>query len=477
MIQNEKNDAPKGLNIQRLAEFLKKYSWTVIVGVAVLGAVLLGVAYCVETRGVEEPAIEPEPLTMYDIPYERYSLVEGEVENGQTMGKIFERFGVGPAGTFRAEQAAQGIFDLRTIRVGNRYVAFMEADTLSTDTIARPRLAHFVYEKSQTDYAVISIGANDSVTVRNGSKPVRVERRHAEAEIESSMWTAIAKSDMPIELAVELEQRIFGWSVDFFGLQRGDRLEVIYDQHYVDTVAVNGIGQVWGAVFHHGGKEIYAIPFKQEGKIAFWDENGNSLKKQFLRAPLSFTRITSNFSMARRHPITRRVRPHYGVDYGAPTGTPVMAVADGTVTRRYWDTSGGGNTLWLRHARGYETGYLHLSRFANIAVGSRVSQGQVIGYVGSTGGSTGPHLDYRIRVNGKYINPLSIPQEPGPPIAKADREAFAVVRAKVLAELAGTLPVEERLTQLDSITIPDTPLPSVNPSPVDTTKNIIDGGR
>jgi murein DD-endopeptidase MepM/ murein hydrolase activator NlpD len=149
-------------------------------------------------------------------------------------------------------------------------------------------------------------------------------------------------------------------------------------------------------------------------------------------------------------------------------------VADGTVTRRYYER-GGGNTVWIKHARGYETGYLHLSRFGNISVGSRVSQGQTIGYVGSTGASTGPHLDYRIRVNGKPIDPLKIPQEPGLPIKEANRELFSVVRAKVMGELAGTLPESEWLTRFDSIVIPSGPLDPVNPSPVDTTRNVIDG--
>ncbi len=465
--------------LHKIETFLRKYSWTVIAAVAVLAAVLFIVATCIQRRADDgEPMPEPEPLTMYDIEYEQYELVEGQVASGETMGRIFERFGIGAGGTYRIEQAAKDIFDLRSVRAGNKYVAMLEPDTLSTDTIARPRLAHFIYERSRTDYAVISLPRPDSIVVRNGSKPIRVERHRARATIESSLWNAIAGNGFPPSLAIELED-VYGWSVDFFGLQVGDSFEVIYDQEFVDTVKLNYIGQIWGAVFNHGGKDYYAIPFKQDGKVAFWDENGNSLRKQFLRAPLNYSRISSRYSNARRHPITRIVRPHHGVDYAAPTGTPVRAVADGVVTRRYWDSSGGGNTIWLKHARGYETGYLHLSKYGSgIVVGSRVSQGQTIGYVGSTGASTGPHLDYRIRVNGKPMDPLKIPQEPGLPIKEENREKFAVVRDKAMGELAGTLPEAERLTQLDSITVPlDEPLDPVNPSPVDTTKNFIDGPR
>jgi murein DD-endopeptidase MepM/ murein hydrolase activator NlpD len=470
--------------MQKLAEFLRKYSWTIIVAIAIFGAVMFIVATCMERRDILDAPPEREPLTMYDIPYEQYELVEGEVERNETLGKIFERFGLGAGTTYRVDQAAtrDGI-DITKINVGQPYVAMLEPDTLSVDSIARPRLTHFVYESSQTDYFVVSlpgiqaVGGGDSIVVRKGSKPIRVERRQAAATIESSMWNAIAGNGLPLALAVELEE-IFGLSVDFFAIQKGDRFEVIYDQRFIDTVAMTsgGVGRIWGAVFHHGGKELYAIPFKQDDKIAYWDENGNSLKKQFLRAPLNYSRISSRFSNARRHPITRIVRPHHAVDYAAPSGTPVRAVADGTVTRRYWDSKGGGNTVWIRHARGYETGYLHLRRPGNFAPGTRVSQGQTIGYVGTTGASTGPHLDYRIRVNGRPIDPLKIPQEPGLPIKTENRDAFSYVRSKIMAELAGTLPEAERLLQLDSIVIPaGQTFDPVNPSPVDTTRNVIDG--
>jgi murein DD-endopeptidase MepM/ murein hydrolase activator NlpD len=467
--------------LQKIEQFLRKYSWTVIVGVAVLAVVLFLVATCIQKRGFaggDDPEAEREPLTMYDIPYEQYELVEGEVGKGQTMGKILESFGIGARGIYDIEQASKDVCDLRKVQVGKRYVAMLAPDSLSTDSIPRQRLAHLVYEKSLTDYFVISLPKPDSIVVRNGSKPIRTERLRAKATIESSMWNAIVGNGYSLALAKKLED-VYGWSVNFFALQQGDGFEVIYEQEYVDSVAINDIRQVWGAIFRHGGKDYYAIPFKQDGKIAYWDENGNSVKKQFLKAPLDYTRISSRFSNARRHPITRVVRPHHGVDYAAPTGTPVRAVADGTVTRRYWDSKGGGNTVWIKHARGYETGYLHLSKFgAGISAGTRVSQGQTIGYVGSTGASTGPHLDYRIRLNGKPLDPLKIPQEPGLPIKEANRSEFSVVRSKVMGELAGTLPEAEWIVQLDSIVIPvDAPLEPVNPSPVDTTKNIIDGGR
>jgi murein DD-endopeptidase MepM/ murein hydrolase activator NlpD len=418
-----------------------------------------------------ETEVPPEP-TKYGIPYQQYEEVQAEVGRNETMSAIFGNYGLGAGAVYRIEQACRDSFDLRKVRAGNRYSAFVKTDTLGNNV-----LHHFVYEKNLTDYFVISL-FGDSIAVRNGQKPVTTERCHATAEISSSLWNAIVDNNLPPALAADMED-IYGWSIDFFGIQPGDSFEVIYDQRYIDdTVRVNG-GRIWGAVFHHGGRANYAIPFKQNGKLAYWDENGNSMRKQFLKAPLkSFSRISSKFSNSRRHPITRKYRPHHGVDYAAPTGTPVYAVADGTVTRKGWDSKGGGNIVWIKHARGYETGYLHLSRYATgLKVGSRVRQNDLIAYVGSTGSSTGPHLDYRVRLNGKPLDPLKMPHEPGEPIRKQDRELFAVVRDKIMGELAETLPEAEWLTNLDSIVIPTvTPAP-VNPSPADTTANLIDGKK
>ena len=201
------------------------------------------------------------------------------------------------------------------------------------------------------------------------------------------------------------------------------------------------------------------VPFRQGGKIQYWEYDGGSLRKQMLKAPLKYTRISSKFTYARKHPIYKVYRPHTGVDYAAPKGTPVHAVADGVVTFKGWG-GGGGNTLKIKHAGNLMTGYLHLSGYAKgISKGSRVSQGQLIGYVGSTGASTGPHLDYRIWKNGTPINPLKIPQEPAEPISKENRATFEFVRDRIVAELNGEVKEGERITQLDSLVIPQPAAP------------------
>jgi murein DD-endopeptidase MepM/ murein hydrolase activator NlpD len=263
------------------------------------------------------------------------------------------------------------------------------------------------------------------------------------------------RDSLPFALAAELED-IYQWTVDFFGIQKGDNFTVIYDEKLIDTTHV-GIGRIWGAKFTHAGKDVYAIPFKQGEKIQYWEYDGASLRKQLLKAPLKFTRISSRFSRARLHPVHRVYRPHLGVDYAAPSGTPVAAVADGVVTFRGWDRGGGGNTLKIKHAGNLVTGYLHLSRFAKgIAVGKRVSQGEIIGYVGSTGTSTGPHLDYRIWKNGTNIDPLKVPQEPAEPISAQNKAQFEQARDRIMAELNGTATPEMIITDLENpLQLPD----------------------
>ena len=317
---------------------------------------------------------------------------------------------------------------------------------------------YLVYERNVAEYVVFGFH-DDSVSVRTGEKQFTVRRTKKSATINSSLWGAIMEQELPYALAAEMED-IYQWTVDFFGIQKGDNFTVIYDERFIDDSVSVGIGRIWGAKFCQGGKEYYAIPFRQGGKIRYWEYDGASLRKQMLKAPLKYSRISSKFTYARKHPIYKVYRPHTGVDYAAPKGTPVHAVADGVVTFKGWG-GGGGNTLKIKHAGNLMTGYLHLSGYAKgISKGSRVSQGQLIGYVGSTGASTGPHLDYRIWKNGTPIDPLKVPQEPAEPIAKENRATFEFVRDRIAAELNGEVKDEERITQLDSLVIPQAPAAS-----------------
>lgn len=371
-----------------------------------------------------------------------YTMQEDVVQSGQTLSTILLPYGIGGAVVEKIIKKSEGILNIRNLRAGQPYTMFCSGE----DTTKR--LCHFVYEQSLTDFWVISL-EGDSVEVRLEQKPVHIERRKGTATIKSSLWNAMVESNMPASLAMELSE-VYAWSVDFFGLQEGDHFTVVYDQKYVDTTSL-GTGRIWGAIFNHNGKDYYAIPFKQGDKVTYWDENGNSLRKTLLKSPLKFSRISSRFSNGRLHPVLKIVRPHHGVDYAAPSGTPVNSVADGTVIYKGY-SGGGGNTLKIKHSSGFTSGYLHLRGFAKgIAVGKRVSQGQLIGYVGSTGLSTGPHLDFRLWSGNKAIDPLKVPSTPTEPISKANKVHFDWVKERVLGELAGDVAEDKKLVQFDSI--------------------------
>ncbi len=413
-----------------------------------------------------EKETETRRNLVYGIDADNYRLETAEVGKGETMSKILNSYGITVRQIDRLDRASKEIFPLRNIRPGHKYTVFIHEDSLYS-----PHLDYLVYETDRTGFVVFGFHDNDSVSVRKDTKPMTIRRTQRSAVINSSLWGSIMEQNLPYSLAAEMEN-IYQWTVDFFGIQKGDSFTVIYDELFIDDTVSAGIGRVWGAKFTQGGKEYYAIPYRQGGKIQYWEADGASLRKQLLKAPLKYTRISSKFSYARKHPIYKVYRPHTGVDYAAPKGTPVHAVADGVVTFKGW-AGGGGKTLKIKHAGNLMTGYLHLSGYAKgIAQGKRVSQGQLIGYVGSTGASTGPHLDYRIWRNGTPIDPLKIPQKPAEPISKQNRAGFEYVRERIMAELNGTISDEERITQLDSIpalTKPAVPADSAATAPAKAT--------
>ena len=337
-------------------------------------------------------AVEKAPTLLYGIDIDGYTIENDTVRMGETVGGILGRRGISAVMVDRLDKAAKEVFPLRQIRADNAYTTFTRHITDSLGE--RDVVDYVVYHRNAIDYVVFGF-VGDSISVTCGQRPMELVRKSCRATINSSLWGTIMEQNLPYALAAEFED-IYQWTVDFFGIQAGDAFAVIFDEKIVDGETV-GIGRIWGAEFTHGGKQYYAIPYaQQEGKLRYWEANGESLRKQFLKAPLKYTRISSKFSKSRFHPVHKIYRPHHGVDYAAPSGTPVLSGADGTVIFAGWDRGGGGNTLKIKHAGNLETGYLHLTGFAKgIRVGTRVSHGQLIGYVGSTGSSTGPHLDYR----------------------------------------------------------------------------------
>jgi murein DD-endopeptidase MepM/ murein hydrolase activator NlpD len=278
------------------------------------------------------------------------------------------------------------------------------------------------------------------ILVERIERPIESEVVRIEGTIESSLFGAMQTAGAGPELAVRMAE-IYQWDIDFLrDLRKGDSFVVVADRQTIDGEFF-GWGNIFVTRFVNGSRTLDAVAYPDDsGRLGYYDLEGHPLRKQFLRSPLKFSRVTSRFSMNRYHPVLKRRMPHYGVDYGAPTGTPVMVTADGTVTLA-GRNGGGGNMVTVRHTNGYETNYLHLSRFGTgVRRGARVTQGQIIGYVGSTGLSTGPHLDYRVKLNGRWINPLSISSPPVKPLAEERLQRYLAHALAILSLIEGRTP-------------------------------------
>ena len=381
---------------------------------------------------VTADTITPTPVVMleYGIPVDSFNIVHGKVQRNQNLSTILGKYGVSAYLIDQIARKSKGIFDVRRIRPGNSYTAFLSPDTSRV-------LSYFVYEDTPVDYVLVDM--RDTVNVTMNHKNIITRERTASGKIKTSLWDAMVNNDINPMVALDLSD-IYAWTVDFFALQPGDSFQVIYNEQYVDSTLI-GVSGIDAAYFYHEGQSIYAIPFVQDSTRSFFDAEGNSLKKAFLKAPLRFSRISSRYSNSRYHPILKIRRPHHGVDYAAPTGTPVHAIGDGKVIKRGY-YGGGGNTIKIRHNSVYTTSYMHLSRYAKgIHTGVYVKQGQLIGYVGSTGLATGPHLDFRVYKYGRAINPLKLKAPPVDPVHKENLKAYDSVRAYWMARL-DSIPAE-----------------------------------
>ena len=348
--------------------------------------------------------------------------VEGKVKNGQFFSTLLTHLGMTAQQAYDLTQACNGIFDVKTLRVGNSYKAYSSDEGLR----------YLVYDHSRTTSYVFT--CQPPYEVKAYEKPVEVEQKYADVTINSSLWVDMRDAGVSTYLILSLSD-VYAWTVDFFGLQKGDRFRVLYDEKICDGEAI-AVDTIRYAVFSRGGKDFPAMMYDQkDGGNIYWNEKGESMRKAFLKAPLKFSRISSGFSYSRKHPVTRKVQPHTGVDYAAPKGTPVMTIGDGVITSMKYEGAGG-NTIRIRHNSVYSTAYLHLSGYAKgLKVGQRVRQGEVIGYVGSTGRSTGPHLDFRVWKNGSPINPLKMESPPTEPLRKENMPMFEEIHKGYRAQV------------------------------------------
>jgi murein DD-endopeptidase MepM/ murein hydrolase activator NlpD len=364
-----------------------------------------------------------EDLLLYGININELDVVEGIVGKNQTLSTLLAPFNVPYQIIDEIARKSKDIFDVRKIAFNKKFTVLTGRDSSQAQ--------FFIYEPNPSEYVVFKL---DEVEIYKEEKPVELRKVELGGEIDHSLSVNMNQLGITNDLVDQFAD-LYGWYVDFQKLQKGDKFKVVYHEKVVEGNVV-GITDIEAAYFEHKGESYHAIPFEQNGETSFFDQEGNSFKKAFLRDPLKYTRISSRYNLNRYHPVQKRYKPHLGTDYAAPTGTEIRTVGDGTVVEARY-TSANGNYVKIKHNGTYTTQYLHMSKIASgMKPGTRVKQGQVIGFVGATGLATGPHLCFRFWKNGKQVDWLQEKIPPSDPILPANRMAFDQVKFDKLQLLA-----------------------------------------
>lgn len=362
----------------------------------------------------------------YGLNVDSFHIEKKIIERGENLSSILQRYNISREHIHKLAGKAKDVFDLRKIRSNQEYAVF-----LSKDSLQIPQ--YFVYQESPVSYVRFSLF--DTLKVAKYQKATFTQNQTVSAEIKLCLWNAIVDKNLDPKVAIMLSE-IYAWTVNFFDLKQGDKFKFIYEElRLAEDSSLLDIKDIKAAVFYHKGKKHYAIPFQQDTVLEFFNQAGKSIKRGFLKAPLKYAYISSGYSNSRFHPVLKYYRAHHGIDYAAPAGTPVNSIGNGTVVFAAY-TRQGGNVVKIQHTNNIVSGYLHLSRFGKgIRQGAHVYQGDIIGYVGSTGLSTGPHLDFRIWQNGKAVNPTHVKSPPGEPVQQIHWERFCKTRDSVIAIL------------------------------------------
>lgn len=409
------------------------YKTLIIAGLVLAGLYLLSnkqkdvpdEAKTEEHQIIDSTELEPVNLK-YGFPIDNFKVETNKVKRNQSLSTLLRQYDVSFSTIDKIARKAKKIFNVRKIKSGKEYSVLF-----TKDSIKNPE--YFIYENTPVEYIVFDL--RDTLHVYKGAKEIKYLKKQVSGDIESSLWNAMVNAEADPLLSIELSE-IYAWTIDFFGIGKGDRFNIIYEEAFVDDKPIHDI-KVLAANFIHHNTNNYAFAFTEGEKQGFFDEKGNSLQKAFLKAPLRYSRISSRFSNRRFHPVLKRYRAHHGIDYAAPTGTPVHTIGDGVIIKKGYQKNGGGNYIKIKHNSVYSTTYMHLSRFGKgMRTGVRVKQGQTIGYVGSTGLATGPHLDFRVFKNGSAINPLKMKSPPVAPVKEENKAAFEKLKNNFLNELS-----------------------------------------
>ncbi|MBU2526561.1 MAG: peptidoglycan DD-metalloendopeptidase family protein [Bacteroidetes bacterium] len=380
------------------------------------------------TKTVEKAPLEKEEIE-YGFRLNDYWVVRDTIQKGENFGELLTKNNLDYGKIYEISNSLKEDFDVRRLRAGKKYTILKTKDSLAKPVV-------FIYQDNVIDYVVIDF--RDSILLKKEKMPVTLRQKTATGVINSSLSNAIINNGLDYDIVNRLSD-IYAWSIDFFRLQPGDRFKIIYTEKYINDSVYAGIDRINATYFEHNDKPFYAFRYVADSVMQipdFYDDEGNTLRSQFLRAPLKFSRISSRFSPNRFHPVQKRWKAHKGTDYAAPTGTPIMSTANGTVIEAGY-TSGNGNYVKVRHNGTYTTQYLHMSKIL-VKKGQFVKQGDVLGKVGSTGLATGPHVCYRFWKNGVQVDPY-----------KQDLPAAEPIKESVKAQYFTDIdPLKKQLDQL-----------------------------
>jgi len=383
----------------------------------------------------------PSAVTpIYGYHPDSFHIAQRTIENNEFLADILLDENLSYSEIHELVERTDSVFDPRRIRAGKDYCL------LYSDSCSRPDL--LIYELSPYSYLEYDLHC---LEVNRNDRPIETKLNQVGGRIDGSLWLSLQHLGAPTPLIAKMEDAL-AWSVDFYYIQPQDSFYLLYEEQWSEGQKL-GIGRLLGAYFESGGQAHRSIWYESESYMGYFDPEGRPMKKAFLKSPVAYSRISSRYNPRRFHPIQKRVKPHLGTDYAAPRGTPIRAVADGTVTKASY-TRGNGVYVKIRHDRTYETQYLHMTRYAKgIAPGVRVSQVQTIGYVGSTGLATGPHVCFRFWKNGRQVNHLRENLPPPEPMAKEELPDYFAARDRIL-QLMNPKPKEKFSSSVLSVIMP-----------------------
>ena len=379
--------------------------------------ILLSVLSCTKNQeSLDEQEIQSAPKKReFGFTYADFNVIHDTIKKGDTFGSIIERQNIGDKEVYDIIEKVKDTFDVRIMRYNKPYVLLRSKDR-------KNKLQVFIYQPDALNYYVIDL-RDTAVVAYKKTKPIKIKRRTIGGVLKSSLSETLESAKVEGALASKIT-KIYAWSIDFFKLKKGDRFALTFTERYINDSIYDGVDSLEAAFFEYKGKIVYAFPYASNpsGKIEYYDDEGKTLKNFFLKTPIKFSRITSRYSSNRLHPVQGIWKAHKGTDYAAPYGTPITTTAAGVVEQTGF-TTGNGNFVKVKHNGTYSTQYLHMSKIL-VRRGQHVTQGQVIGLVGSTGLATGPHVCYRFWKNGVQVDALRLKLPTGESMSGAPRKRF-----------------------------------------------------